>query len=198
MQLNHLWQEKYKSSETKTIWTFWKELFFGEPTTLPLRIELHKADLFRLQVFVNDVIEQGGNEFDYCIEELIGVLYVEFIRKVRDGSLKYPSLTKKLTEFYQQYKAPTFEDIWEEVNPYQIKRTSKRVPRNRGFIAYPIEMDKRGVLRGEVLLMDLYGEEKERIGINVADLISYLLLDFCSDIKKGLTIKRITELANFH
>lgn len=156
-------------------------------------LELPKSELFRLQTFVDDIIELTNNEFDYSIEDLISLVYLDLLQSVRKGKLKHSQFADKLLSLYNEYLAPIVKEEWQPINEYKMVRVQKTIPRE-GFIKYPFLLKKRSVLRGEVLLMDLYGPEKDRNGITIHVLISLILIDFANEIRKGLSQRRIQSI----
>ncbi|MFF2531387.1 hypothetical protein ACFVS2_21005 [Brevibacillus sp. NPDC058079] len=193
MTRNNLLHLIYPEQGTGTLWDIWKRLFIEESQYMPISLELPKRELLRLQTFIDDINELD-QEADFSMERLIAFLYMDLLQDSRKGKLKNRPFSEKLLTLYQEHKAPKLREAWKVVNQYKMIRVEEPVPASHSMTSYPIQLRKKHVLRGEVLLMDLYGDEKEKIGIKVSDLIALLLIEFADEIRKGPTQKRIQSI----
>ncbi|WPS85332.1 hypothetical protein SMD22_01510 (plasmid) [Brevibacillus halotolerans] len=193
MAQNHLLHLIYPEKEPKTLWDIWKRIFVQESQYIQLLLELPKRELLRLQTFIDDINELDHNG-NFSIESLIAFLYTDLLQDSRKGKLKNHSFSEKLLAMYREYKIPKTKETWKVVDQFKMVRVEEPLPRSQLMVNYPIQLHKKHVLRGEVLLMDLYGDDKEKIRIQVSDLIVLLLIEFADEIRKGPTQKRITSI----
>lgn len=180
-------------SEKITLWSIWKENFFGNPKQMTLTLELPKYELCRLQTFVDDLVELSDHEFDYSLENLIAIVYQDFLVSVRKGKIKIPSFTERMLKMHQLYRGEETESVLQPINEYRYQVIQVKVPNKNQLIYYPVPIDKTKVLRGEVLLMDMFRYYKEDAPITLSELISYLLIDFAEDLRKGNT-RRVSSM----
>jgi hypothetical protein len=189
----HLLHLIYPEKKPQGFFELWKNLFAQESPYMNISLEVPRRELLRLQTFIDDINELD-HELDFSMENLISFLYSELLQDSRKGKLKNRPFAEKLLLMYKEYKIPKMKVTWKQVTSYQINRVEEPIPKSQLFISYPIQLRKKHVLRGEVLLMDLYLDEKEKIGIQVADLITLLLIEFADEIRKGPTQKRIQSI----
>ncbi|ADO60010.1 hypothetical protein [Paenibacillus polymyxa] len=193
MSQSHLLQLIYPEKKPQGLFESWKQLFMEKSPYMEVSLEVPKRELLRLQTFIDDINELD-RDIQFTMEDLIAFLYGNLIQDARKGKLKNRPFADKLLSMYKELKEPKMRETWKLVSPNQMSRIHESIPRSHSFVYYPIQLQKKYVLRGEVLLMDLYDEEKEKIGIKVADLITLLLIEFSDEIRKGPTQKRIQTI----
>lgn len=155
---------------------------------------------------VNDVLKQERkNNPDsvmgvslFTISKLFNLLYTDFLRQVQEGvysdsgkkeKIELSTLAKSLIMQKNMIGAIDKEMIksLEEVRPNHYILTERSVHKNKQYnpiISVPISILKKHVLRGEVLLYDLY-EKFPELDMTLEELISIRYRSVIKDVKDG-------------
>lgn len=187
----------YPDSQPQSFWSILKQVFFNEQERITITLEIPKYELLRLQTIVDDLIELCDNELTYSLDELIFFVLHDILYQARSGKLKYASYSKRMVELYKQHHEPKVEALFVMVGENHWSRVEKAVPRSKRFIQYPISLKAKDAVRGNILLIDILRRTTEEIDIKLDELLTLILLDFVSEIEKGLSMKRVKAMIEF-
>lgn len=184
----------YPDSQPQSLWSILKQAFFNEKENISLVLEIPKYELLRLQTVVDDLIELCDNEIDYSLDELIFFVYYDIVYQARCGKLKYSSFSKRILELHKKYHEPIVEAVFTQVEENHWTRIEKAIPRDNRYIQYPIKLERKHIVRGNILVMDIMRHLKEEIDLGLNELLTLILIDFVSEVEKGLTMKRVKAM----
>lgn len=194
MQRTDVYDLMYPATEPKSLFSIWREILLGRNELITLYLEIPRHELLRLQTFVDDINELVEDEIDFSLEDLTGLLYNNLLHTARQGKLKLRPFADKIISLYNTYKAPVIKSTFEQIDDYRWTRVEKEIPRRKKFVPFPIQLHKKSVLRGDVLIMDIFKNQQLTIGITISELIALLLIEFSNEIEAGLSAKRIRSI----
>lgn len=178
--------------------SLWSDLIKGltkQEEWMMLRLELRPYDILRAEVFLDDLYECTDEEVKLDVIELVALLYSGFLKQARFA--KKSSLKNLANRLMQKYDG--WLDTREVVRSYQEQKPDhwvlvEQVKENKSQVAsLDIEMRRKSVVRGEVLLRDLH-ELVPSFTLSLEQLISTLFIDFIAQVKSGKTAELIDAL----
>ncbi|WP_284646386.1 hypothetical protein [Paenibacillus silviterrae] len=178
--------------------SLWSSLIKGltkQEEWMMLRLELRPYDILRAEVFLDDLYECTDEEVKLDVIELVALLYAGFLKQVRLA--KKSSLKNLASRLMQKYD--NWLDTSEVVRTYQEQKPDhwilvEQVQENKSNVAtLHIEMRRKSIVRGEVLLRDL-NELVPSFALTLEQLISTLFVDFVAQVKSGKTAELIDAL----
>ena len=148
---------------------------------ITLELHLEPFILLRARTICEDIEELAEEDFE--LEDLLGLLYKDFLKQV-----KRTSDIVSLRELYRRIevrrnnhlKLSTYDGEYVEI-------------KNKGLVTYRIKMKREDVLRGEVFLWDVAGEDVE---ISIGEIIEISLNEFVAEFMRGEGTNIIQRLIN--
>ncbi|GGG18655.1 hypothetical protein [Paenibacillus abyssi] len=152
--------------------------------TVGLRLRFPQYDYLRAEMFVEDLLELCDYEITFQVDDLISILYKDFLVQVAQGTNQKQLLIKLKEKQDRHFRVSdkVAEYVW--LNPNHLHRTEKNVPRKVKYLMMEMQILRKAALRGEVFLMDLSQLDPE-FTLTLDQLISILFIDFVSELKSG-------------
>jgi len=171
---------------------------FGTVNKVPkvdLRIQIPQYEFLRAEMFVEDLMELCDYEISLQVDELIAILFKDFLTTIARGAIQ-KQLMVKLMEKRETYFRPT-ETVKEYVNltPNHLRLSEQVVSKKVKWVVLQLEVTRKTALRGEVFLMDLM-QLDPKFQMSLEELISVLFIDFVVQLKAGNDGKMIQNIIN--
>jgi len=165
-----------------------------------LHILITYFDYLELETFIGDLKESAEEDIPFYVEDLLVLLYEDFIRQVREFS-DMESLSKKLAYKQQKHRPQTDKKVdYARIAPNQQRRFEYEVRRKQAMMKISMQITRKAGLRGEVLLMKM-AQTNSEFHLTLEELLSILVKDFLENIHKGSKsaimesiLDRITEI----
>ncbi len=150
-----------------------------------LNITMTYYNYLEAETFIEDLKESVEENIPFYTEDLINLLYVDFVRQIREFS-DLDALSKKLIYKKELLHPPAEKRVeFTNITPNHGKRMEIEVRRRSpSKVTVTIEIQRKAGLRGEVLLMRM-SEMNPGFFITLEELISILVNDFLEGIQKG-------------
>lgn len=195
-KLNLVWERFCEVTGNNSALSFWERFSPQKKRVIILRIKLEWYQYLRAETFVDDLIEIAGEELTFSVEQLIGILYDDFLRQIRmDVDIK--ELYNRLKDKQAQRHKKRTEESFVRVSPNHWSLREQAVEVQKKMIAFDISISRKSALRGEVFLHDLARHEPSNsLFMSLEELITILLLDFIAEVQKGnqsSVMKRIMQ-----
>ncbi|MCY9665851.1 hypothetical protein M5X11_12890 [Paenibacillus alginolyticus] len=160
-----------------------------------LRVRLPHHDYVRAEMFVGDIMEMAGDEVSLGVDELIAILYQDFLATVVRG-VNQKQLATKLAEKREKYFRPAVK-VEEFVNnaPNHWTLSEQVVAKKVKWGFLQMEIARHVAFRGEGFLMDLSLIEPG-FHMTLEELISILTMDFITQLRAGNDAKVIQRIIN--
>jgi len=148
-----------------------------------ITIELHLEPfvLLRARTICEDIEDLAEEEFQ--LEDLLGLLYKDFLKQVKRTSdiVSLRELYRRIEVRKNNYLKLSIYDgecveIW-----------------NEGLVTYRIKLKRDDLLRGEVFLWDVAGEDVE---ISIGEIIEISLNEFVAEFMRGEGKSIVQRLIN--
>lgn len=157
-----------------------------------LHIHIPHYEILRAKSFLDDVMELTDHLILLTLEDLIALLYNQFLLQVRNAAkistLGTRILKKKVELAENSVKLVT---SFEEINPNHWALVEKQVKTKLKTKTITIELHRKYIERGEIFLYDLM-KISPNFSMTLEELISLLLIDFVHEIEKGNS-KRVMD-----
>lgn len=165
------------------------------PPKVELRIRLPQHDFVRAEMFVGDIMEMAGEGIYLRVDELIAILYQDFLATIVKG-VNQKQIAEKLSQKKKIYlsRSEKVQDFV-KVAPNHWSLTEQVVKKNIKWVILPIELYRHVAFRGEGFLLDLttIGPDFQ---MTLEELISILTIDFIAQVRAGNDAKVITRIIN--
>jgi len=158
-----------------------------------IRVRLPQYEYLRAEMFVEDLLDLCDDEVSLGVDDLIAILYKDFLDTIARGA-NQKELVFKLLDKRDKYLKPS-EVIKEFVNISQnhLHLTEKVIPKKIKWVVMQLEFSRKAALRGEVFLMDL-SQLDPKFQLTLEELISILVIDFVTQLKAGNDAKLIQSI----
>ncbi|MGQ9024191.1 hypothetical protein [Bacillus sp. 18-5] len=137
---------------------------------ITLELQLEPFILLRAKTICEDIEDLAEEEFE--LEDLLGLLYKDFLKQI-----KRTSDIVSLRELYRRIEVR--KNNYLKLSTYDGECVELR---NEGLVTYRIKMKREDVLRGEVFLWDVAGEDVE---ISIGEIIEISLNEFVAEFMRG-------------
>lgn len=160
-----------------------------------LSVRLPQHDYVRAEMFIGDVMEMAGDDVSLRVDELIAIIYQDFLATVVRG-VNQKQLASKLAQKRDKYFRPS-DKVEELVNvsPNHWTLSERVVTKKVKWVVLRMEIARHIVFRGEGFLMDLSLIEPE-FHMTLEELISVLTMDFIAQVRSGNDAKVIQRIIN--
>lgn len=148
---------------------------------ISLELHLEPFVLLRARTICEDIEDLA--EVEFGLEDLLGLLYKDFLKQVKRTSdiVALRELYRRIEVRRNNYlKLSTYEGECVEI-------------RNKSLITYRSKMKREDVLRGEVFLWDVAGEDVE---ISIGEIIEISLNEFVAEFMRGEGKNIVQRLIN--
>lgn len=147
---------------------------------LTFKINVPNELFFRAEVLCDDILQLREKEKEYSQAELVQHIFLDFLDEVRRSDSNVNSIYSRLNVRHQELPM---------VNDRPMIPTRSSTP-------LPIKIDRKDVLRAEILLQDLSYFEPDH-ELNVEKLIEIVYLDFLFEYTKGRRKNVIKEILEY-
>lgn len=165
----------------------------GSKRKVDLSVRLPQHDYVRAEMFVGDVMEMAGDDVSLRVDELIAILYQDFLATVVRG-VNQKQLASKLAQKRDKYFRPS--DKAEElvnVSPNYWTLSESIVTKKVKWVVLRMEVARHIAFRGEGFLLDLSLIEPG-FHMTLEELISILTMDFIAQVRSGNDAKVIQRI----
>lgn len=159
---------------------FWKSLLqLSRSSKIGMSVKLPHYEYFRLEMFIEDLMELTDHELNMEMVDLIAILYDDFLATLTSGT-NQQELAKKLLVKRDKYLFPKqVIDDHIQITENHTRFIERVVKKKVRWVQINVSFSRKSVLRGEVLLMDL------SIDLTLEEMITILLIDFATKLKEG-------------
>ncbi|MET1167575.1 MULTISPECIES: hypothetical protein [Bacillales] len=159
-----------------------------------LHIQLPRYEVLRANSFLDDVMELTDHTIHLNIEDLIALLFQQFLIQVRStakfSTLGQKILNKKIELAEKEHRIVT---SFKEVNPNHWALVEKKVPIKMKSKQITVELHRKYIERGEIFLYDLI-KISPKFDMTLEELISILVIDFVHEVEKGNSKKVMEQI----
>lgn len=159
-----------------------------------LHIKLPHYEVLRANSFLDDVMELTDHSVYLTLEDLIALLYHQFLIQVRStakfSTLGQKILNKKIELAEKEQKIVT---TFEEINPNHWALVEKKVPSKMKTKQITVEFHRKYLERGEIFLYDLI-KISPKFSMTLEELVTILVIDFVQEVEKGNSKKVMDQI----
>lgn len=158
-----------------------------------LSVRLPQHEYVRAEIFVGDVMEMAGDDISLRVDELIAILFQDFLATVVRG-VNQKQLASKLVQKREKYFRSTNKvEEFVNVSPNHWTLSEHVVTKKVKWVVLRMEIARHIAFRGEGFLLDLSLIEPD-FHMTLEELISILTMDFISQVRSGNDAKVVQRI----
>lgn len=159
-----------------------------------LHVKLPHYEVLRANSFLDDIMELTDHTIHLTLEDLIALLYHQFLVQVRSTS-KFSTLGQKILnkKIELAEKEQRIVTTFEQVNPNHWALVERKIPTKMKTKQITVEFHRKYLERGEIFLYDLI-KISPKFAMTLEELISILVIDFVQEVERGNSKKVIDQI----
>ena len=182
-----LLNKKVNSTPSNWLSALWQVV---KPSTMVLlTLYIPKTEYYRGQVLVSDVKDTAQKNLDFVVEDIIALLYIQFLHQIMSGETDLPAISRKLLTLIENlYQEKELE--FKSENRLTLQKSNKK----KSWLPIEVRIKEKYVYRGEWLLADIEQFSQDLENYSLEDIIVALYFDFIRSIRKGHSEKLVQDM----